>query len=196
MNHYFVIHKPFHVLSQFTSADDKKTLKDYFDVPSDVYPVGRLDYDSEGLLILTNDKRLNHFLLEPKYQHLREYWVQIEGDISQEAINKLEQGIQINIDGRKYRSRPCVVKKFSVLPPVSERNPPVRFRKTVPDSWISIILSEGKNRQVRKMTAASGFPTLRLIRFRIEGLTLDSLLPGDMKILHKQELYNLLNIKF
>ena len=195
MNKYFIIHKPFNVLSQFTPTDDKKSLKDFFDVPKDVYPVGRLDYDSEGLLILTNDKKLNHYLLNPLHAHEREYWVQVEGDITASAIAELQQGVPINIDGKIYQTKKCKVVKFLVGPNVSERNPPIRMRKTIPDSWIKIILQEGKNRQVRKMTAKVGFPTLRLIRFRIEKINLDHLQPGEMKMLTQTELYNLLQIK-
>jgi len=195
LNKYFIIHKPFNVLSQFTPTDDKKSLKDFFDVPKDVYPVGRLDYDSEGLLILTNDKKLNHYLLNPLHTHEREYWVQVEGDITASAIAELQQGVPINIDGKIYQTKKCKVVKFLVGPNVSERNPPIRMRKTIPDSWIKIILQEGKNRQVRKMTAKVGFPTLRLIRFRIEKINLDHLQPGEMKMLTQTELYNLLQIK-
>ncbi len=195
MNKYFVVHKPFNVLSQFSSVDDKKTLKDFFDVPSNVYPVGRLDYDSEGLLILTDDKKLNNYLLNPLNKHEREYWVQGEGDILKEQIDLLEQGVEINLNGKMYRTKKCIVKKFLQPPQVNTRNPPIRFRKTVPDSWIKIILTEGKNRQVRKMTAAVGYPTLRLIRYSIEEITLENLHPGEMKDLPKQELYNLLKIK-
>jgi 23S rRNA pseudouridine2457 synthase len=195
LNSYFIVHKPFNVLSQFSSADGKKTLKDFFDVPLNVYPVGRLDYDSEGLLILTDDKKLNQYLLNPVNNHKREYWVQVEGDIPQIATNKLQQGVSININGKMYQTKKCVVKKFSHSPKVSERNPPIRFRKSISDSWLKIILTEGKNRQVRKMTAAVGFPTLRLIRYRIEKISLEDLHPGEMKIISKQELYNLLQIK-
>jgi 23S rRNA pseudouridine2457 synthase len=195
LNHYYIVHKPFNVLSQFSSIDGKKTLKGFFDVPSNVYPVGRLDYDSEGLLILTDDKKLNQQLLNPSNQHEREYLVQVEGDISLDAIIKLQQGVLINMSGKIYLTRNCVVEKFMHAPKVSERNPPIRFRKTIPESWIKIILTEGKNRQVRKMTAAVGFPTLRLIRYRIEKITLKDLQPGEMKAISKQELYNLLEIK-
>ena len=195
MDFYGIIYKPYNVLSQFTSADQKQTLKDFFDVPRDVYPVGRLDFDSEGLLILTNDKKINHQLLDPLFAHKREYWVQVDGNISEDAMAKLQNGVSININGKMYDTKQCIVKKFSHPPNVSERNPPIRFRKSIPDSWIKIILKEGKNRQVRKMTAAVGFPTLRLIRYRIEKITLDNLLPGKMKIISKQELYNLLKIK-
>ena len=194
MNKYFIIHKPFNVLSQFSSADKKKTLKDFFDVPLNVYPVGRLDYDSEGLLILTNDKKLNQLLLDPILKHQREYWVQVEGEISHQAIEELQQGVLINIDGKIVQTKKCKVEKFSSSPSVDERKPPIRFRKSVPDSWIKIILTEGKNRQVRKMTAKVGYPTLRLIRFRIEEIALTDLHPGEMKIISQQELYNLLKI--
>jgi len=195
LNNYFIVHKPFNVLSQFSSTDGKKSLKDFFDVPSNVYPVGRLDYDSEGLLILTDDKKLNGYLLDPLNKHEREYWVQVEGNISTEQVDTLQRGVEIKVNGKMYDTKKCIVKKFSQPPQVSERNPPIRFRKSVPDSWIKIILTEGKNRQVRKMTAAVGYPTLRLIRFRIEGITLENLLPGEMKKIPKQELYNLLQIK-
>jgi 23S rRNA pseudouridine2457 synthase len=195
LNKYFIVHKPFNVLSQFFSADGKQTLKDFFDVPSNVYPVGRLDYDSEGLLILTDDKKLNNYLLNPLNKHKREYWVQVEGDILKEQIDLMEQGVEININGKIYRTKKCLAKKFLQPPMVNTRNPPIRFRKSVPDSWIKIILTEGKNRQVRKMTAAVGCPTLRLIRYRIEEITLENLHPGEMKNLPKQELYNLLKIK-
>jgi 23S rRNA pseudouridine2457 synthase len=194
LNNYFIIHKPFNVLSQFSSSDGKKTLKDFFDIPLNAYPVGRLDYDSEGLLIITDDKKLNHYLLDPLHLHEREYWVQVEGDISPEQINVLQNGVAINVNGKLYRTQKCVVKKFIHPPEVSVRNPPIRFRKSVPDSWIKIILTEGKNRQVRKMTASVGCPTLRLIRYRIEKITLKNLQPGEMKKIAKQELYNLLQI--
>ncbi len=195
MYNYYIVHKPFNVLSQFSSKDEKETLKDFFEVPSNVYPVGRLDYDSEGLLILTDDKKLNGYLLDPLYKHEREYWVQIEGNITTEQINILQRGVEIKVSGKMYHTKKCIAKKFSQPPGVSERNPPIRFRKSVPDCWIKIILTEGKNRQVRKMTAAVGCPTLRLIRSRIEGISLENLRVGEMKKIPKQELYNLLKIK-
>lgn len=195
MNKYFIIHKPFNVLSQFTSQEGKKTLKDFFDVPSNVYPVGRLDYDSEGLLILTDDKKLNNYLLNPLLAHEREYWVQVENIITQRAVDQLQKGISINIGGKSYQTKSCRVEKFIGLPEVPERNPPIRTRKNIPVSWVKIILTEGKNRQVRKMTSGVGFPTLRLIRYRIEKITLAHLQPGEMKILSHIELYNLLQIK-
>lgn len=195
MNFYCVIYKPFGVLSQFTSQDDKQTLKDFFDVPVDVYPVGRLDHDSEGLLILTNDKKLNHALLNPVHEHQREYWVQVDGSITNQAIQQLQGGVVISIDGKKHATKKCSVSIFTEEPEVPERNPPVRFRKHIPTSWIKIQLTEGKNRQVRKMTAAVGFPTLRLIRHRIENCRLDGLNPGEMRLLGEKEIYSLLMLK-
>jgi 23S rRNA pseudouridine2457 synthase len=176
-------------------VEGKKTLKKFFDIPLNAYPVGRLDYDSEGLLIITDDKNINHFLLNPLHGHEREYWVQIEGEISSQQIMELQNGVGIKVNGKMYRTRKCIVKKFLNPPQVSERIPPIRYRKSVPDSWIKIILTEGKNRQVRKMTAAVGCPTLRLIRYRIEGINLGELRAGEMRKLTKQELYNLLKIK-
>ncbi len=194
MSFYCCIYKPFNVLSQFTSQDDKQTLKDFFDVPGDVYAVGRLDYDSEGLLILTNDKKLNHALLNPLHEHEREYWVQVDGSITKEAIELLKQGVAISIDGKKHHTKKCKALIFNETPVVPERNPPVRFRKNIPTSWIKIQLTEGKNRQVRKMTAAVGFPTLRLIRHRIENCKLYGLQPGEMRIFEEKEIYHLLSI--
>jgi 23S rRNA pseudouridine2457 synthase len=194
MNFYCIIYKPFNVLSQFTSQDGKQTLKDFFDVPADVYAVGRLDYDSEGLLILTNDKKLNHALLNPLHEHEREYWVQVDGSITKDAIELLQRGVSISIDGKKHQTKKCNASIFDAAPEVPERNPPVRFRKNIPTSWIKIQLTEGKNRQVRKMTAAVGFPTLRLIRYRIESCLLDGLLPDEMRIFTENEIYHLLLI--
>ena len=195
LNKYFVVYKPFNVLSQFTSQEDKKTLKDFFNVPSNVYPVGRLDYDSEGLLILTNDPQINNYLLNPLYAHERAYWVQVEGNITQEAIFKLQNGIDININGTLYHTKKSLATIIEQPSGIAARNPPIRFRKNIADSWLKIILTEGKNRQVRKMTASTGFPTLRLIRYGVEMITLDTLQPGEMKILSQTELYNLLRIK-
>ena len=195
MYKYFVIHKPFNVLSQFTTQENKKTLKDFFDVPLNIYPVGRLDYDSEGLLILTDDKQLNNYLLNPLHTHEREYWVQVEGNVTQDAINKIRNGVDININGKIYHTKKSIVSSMDTPLDIPIRNPPIRFRKSIPDSWMKITLTEGKNRQVRKMTAASGYPTLRLIRYRIEKVTIENLLPGEMKILSHSELYNLLHIQ-
>ena len=195
MYKYFVVHKPFNVLSQFTSHDRKKTLKDYFDVPINVYPVGRLDYDSEGLLILTDDASLNDYLLNPLHNHQREYWVQVDGNITSEAIAQLEKGVPINVNGQMYHTKNCFAEVILQPKEIKERTPPIRYRKNIPESWIKLILTEGKNRQVRKMTAKVGFPTLRLIRYRTEKITIENLQPGEMKMLSQTELYNLLQIK-
>jgi len=177
------------VLSQFTSSEGKQTLKDYFDVPKDVYPVGRLDHDSEGLLVLTNDTQLNHRVLHPSFAHKREYWVQVNGSITPEAIHELQKGVEINIDGKIYRTKKCAASLFITDPVVPVRKPPIRFRKEIPAPWIQLALTEGKNRQVRKMTAAVGFPTLRLIRHRIENITVENMQPGDMMELSGKEIY-------
>ena len=180
------------MLCQFSKQDGKQTLKDYFDVPTDVYPVGRLDYDSEGLLILTNDKKLNHQLLHPLNEHEKEYWVQVDGAITIHAIAALQQGVAINVNGKMYCTKKCTASPFASDPIIPDRNPPIRFRKNILTSWIKIILTEGKNRQVRKMTAAVGFPTLRLIRHRIEKCCLDGLQPGGMQAIAKKEIMQLL----
>lgn len=190
MLRYFVIYKPYQVLSQFSSEFGKKTLKDIFSVPPDIYSVGRLDFDSEGLLILTNDKELNHRLLNPLFKHEREYWVQVEGMITRNAIKKVEAGVLIRINEKNYRTQKCTASAFSEPPAVGERVPPVRFRKNIPTSWVKLILTEGKNRQVRKMTAVVGFPTLRLIRARIENLYLQQMQPGEIKEISKKEIYS------
>ena len=189
MDFYGIIYKPYNVLSQFTSADEKQTLKDFFDVPKDVYPVGRLDFDSEGLLILTNDKKINHQLLDPLFAHQREYWVQVDGAITSEAIKQLEAGVNINVDGKIYRTKPCTASICQAPPPVPNREPPIRFRKSIPAPWLKLEINEGKNRQVRKMTATVGFPTLRLVRYRIENCTIDGLAPGEMRIVTRQQMY-------
>ena len=192
MHQYYVVYKPFEVLSQFTSQEGKRTLKDFFPVSGDVYPVGRLDLDSEGLLILTNDTTLNHRLLNPRFAHEREYWVQVDGAITPEAIRELESGMTITVDGKPFRTRPCVVRLFETPPVVPPRNPPIRYRAQIPTTWIRMLLTEGKNRQVRKMTGKAGFPTLRLIRYRIEKLNLQGLNPGEMRQLRKDEIYSML----
>ena len=192
MFNYYVIYKPYLVLSQFTSAEGKPTLKDYFPVPPDCYPVGRLDFDSEGLLLLTNDAALNHRLLDPRFAHDREYWVQVEGAITPAALHQLQSGVTISVNGKPYRTLPAQAGNFGSPPPVPDRHPPIRFRAQIPTSWIRLVLREGKNRQVRKMTAQTGFPTLRLIRHRIERLDLRGLAPGEMRSISRGEVYSLL----
>jgi 23S rRNA pseudouridine2457 synthase len=195
MPSYYTIYKPFQVLSQFSVQDTKRTLADLHQFPKDVYPVGRLDYDSEGLLILTNDTTMNHKLLNPAFGHEREYWVQVDGLITPTALQDLQTGVTISIDGKPHFTKACTATAFEADPVVAERFPPIRFRKNVPVSWIKLVLTEGKNRQVRKMTAAVGFPTLRLIRYRIGHLTIDGLKPGEFRQWKRNEIYDLTGIR-
>ncbi len=176
---YFLIYKPFQVLSQFTSTEGKLCLKDILHVPTDVYPVGRLDYDSEGLLLITNDKSINQQLLNPIFAHQRTYWVQVDGAITPGALAQLTKGVTINIEGKAYKTKSA---KLELLPDsvqVPDRNPPIRFRKNIPTSWVAIQVTEGKNRQVRKMFAQVGFPVLRLIRAKLGKYTIQGMRPGD-----------------
>lgn len=187
---YIAFYKPFDVLSQFTrEIETHKTLAEHLDIATDIYPVGRLDRDSEGLLLLTNDKRLNHKLLDPKYKHPRTYWVQVDGDITEEAIQSLESGPTIKVGKSKYKTQRC---EASIIesPDLPDRIPPIRVRKSIPTSWASITLTEGKNRQVRKMFATVGFPVLRLIRNSIQSLELSNLQPGEHRIVTKFDILN------
>ena len=176
---YFLIYKPFQVLSQFTSTEGKLCLKDILHVPTDVYPVGRLDYDSEGLLLITNDKSINQQLLNPLHAHQRTYWVQVDGAITDEAIQQLSKGVSINVDGKMYLTKPSQLEILPESLEVPERNPPIRFRKSIPTSWVSIQIAEGKNRQVRKMFAQVLFPVLRLIRAKLGTYSIHNMQPGD-----------------
>lgn len=184
-------YKPYGVLSQFTPEPNTRwrTLKE-FNFPKGIYPVGRLDAPSEGLLILTNEKRLVSRLLHPRFRHARTYWVQVEGIPTEEALQKLRAG---GIRIKSHRTLPTDVLLLPEEPPVPLRDPPIRYRKTVPTAWIQMTLYEGKNRQVRRMTAAVGYPTLRLIRVAIGGFFLfDALQPGQWKILTDEEKKKLL----
>jgi 23S rRNA pseudouridine2457 synthase len=181
-----LFNKPYDVLSQFTpDHPGQRTLAD-FDLPKEIYAAGRLDRDSEGLLLLTNDGPLIKRLLDPEHGHHRSYLVQVEGEITPEALIRLEDGVKIG----ECRTRPAKVQRIEP-PKVSERIPPVRFRKSIPTSWIRLSLTEGKNRQVRRMTAAVGFPTLRLIRESIGGLTLRDLKSGEHRQLSLDEIKKL-----
>jgi len=177
-------HKPYGVLCQFTADQPgQKTLAD-FDFPKQVYPLGRLDMDSEGLLLLTDEAKLNDTLLNPKNAHLRSYLVQVEGIPNDSALLSLSNGSLI-IQG--HRCLRCTVKMMSENFSIPPRNPPIRIRKLIPDSWIQMELCEGKNRQVRRMTAAVGHPTLRLIRSKIGLFSDPNLAPGTWRILSDQE---------
>ncbi|RUT08225.1 pseudouridine synthase [Dulcicalothrix desertica PCC 7102] len=189
---YIIFYKPYGVLCQFTrDTPERQTLQDYIDVP-DVYPVGRLDWDSEGLILLTNDGQLQHRLSDPKFGHERSYWVQVERIPTEEALSQLGTGVKI----QDYRSKSAKVRLLPQKPDVPERNPPIRFRKNVDTAWLEMTLTEGKNRQVRRMTAAVGFPTLRLIRFQIAHLMLNSLQMGEWRHLTSAEVDLLHNIVF
>ncbi len=184
------------MLSQFTREGDHKTLADLeFEFPKDVYPVGRLDADSEGLLLLTNDNFLKTKLLEPRNKHKRTYYAQVEGLATSEACTELSTGVRISINGKSYLTLPA---KVSLLdePNLPERVPPIRFRKNIPTSWLSISLHEGKNRQVRKMTAAVNFPTLRLARWAIGNIALSDYsthsFPGSVWEIKGEEVKRLL----
>lgn len=188
-NKYILLNKPFGVLCQFTYKEERKTLASISKFQQDVYPVGRLDADSEGLVLLTNDRKLKHYLLEPKYQHSRTYLVQVEKIPNEEAINKLHRGMII--EGKK--TLPAEIKLLSKEPILPPQPIPIRFRKNVPTSWIEITIFEGRNRQIRKMTAAVGHPTLRLVRSRIGPLSLGKLRPGEWRELTDYEIKRLLS---
>lgn len=192
---YFIINKPFGYLSQFTrEIPEHKVLGDLYNFPPDVYPVGRLDRDSEGLLILTNDKRLNSRLLNPKNAHQRTYWAQVEGEPTPEAINALQKGVSIKINKKTHHSLPTEATIIPAPAEVPERDPPVRFRKSIPTTWLELKLTEGKNRQVRKMCAKVGFPVLRLLRVQIEDLKIPSFEIGTVRRMDEKYLFRLLKL--
>ncbi|MFQ3326916.1 MAG: 23S rRNA pseudouridine2457 synthase [Salibacteraceae bacterium] len=181
---YFIFYKPFGYLSQFTDEDGNPGLSKLIDLPKDIYPIGRLDKDSEGLLLLSNDKKLNFKLLNPENNHNRTYWVQVDTVVTTEAILALENGVSIKVGKTQHQTKPCVAKIIDT-PTLPVREPTVRFRKNVPTSWIEITLTEGKNRQVRKMCAAVGFPCLRLVRVSIERLELQNMKVGQLREVKK-----------
>jgi 23S rRNA pseudouridine2457 synthase len=182
--------KPFQVLTQFTdersATNDRQTLADFISV-ADVYPAGRLDRDSEGLLLLTSDGQLQNRISHPDHKLNKAYWVQVDGEITEEAVTKLRRGIELK-DGMTAPAQARIISQPATLWP---RNPPVRIRAEIPTSWIELEISEGRNRQVRRMTAAVGFPTLRLIRYAIGPITLDGLSPGQYAEVDEQQLWNL-----
>lgn len=181
MNHrYFLLNKPYGMLSQFSGEKGDRLLGECFDFPKDVYSVGRLDKDSEGLLLLTNDNTLKHFILHPEKHSTKTYWVQVEGIPTIDQLQQLEEGeLQIRHKGKLHTTKKTACKPIEE-PAIWERIPPIRFRAAIPTSWIELQLTEGKNRQVRKMTAAVGLPTLRLIRSKIGLLEIGTLKPGEV----------------
>jgi len=180
------LNKPYGMLSQFTPEPGSRwrTLAE-LGLPPCVYPIGRLDADSEGLLLLADEAALNERLLHPRHGHQREYWVQVERIPSDEALARLAAGVKLG----GLEAKPCQVRRLALPLNVPPREPPIRFRKNVPDCWLALELTEGKNRQVRRMTAAIGHPTLRLVRERIGALHLDTLAlaPGQWRELGEEE---------
>ena len=180
---YILCYKPYGVLCQFTSDSAQATLKD-FKFPKQVYSIGRLDADSEGLLLLTNDGRFKHLLIEPKFNHPRTYAVQVEGIPDEHCLETLRKGVVIE----GIKTKPAQARLLEQDPLFPPRSKPIRHRAHIPTSWIEMILTEGRNKQVRKMTAAVGHPTLRLIRTNILNLNLEGLSPGEWRFLTEEEM--------
>jgi len=176
MSRILLFNKPYGVICQFSRDGMHPTLADYIAVP-EVYPAGRLDTDSEGLLLLTDDGRLQHRITDPKHKLVKTYWVQVEGVPDEAALRQLRQGVKLK-DGM---SLPAEVRPIAEPENLWPRDPPIRVRKAIPDSWLELTIREGRNRQVRRMTAAVGHPTLRLIRCRIGDWSLDGLAPGQWR---------------
>ena len=170
-----ILNKPFNVLTQFTDDQGRATLKDYVPIAG-VYPAGRLDRNSEGLVLLTNDGKLQARIAEPEHKMPKTYWVQVEGAVSAQQISALQRGVALK-DGMTLAAKVEVITE----PILWHRHPPIRFRANIPTTWLSITITEGRNRQVRRMTAAVGLPTLRLVRVRIGSWTLDGLQPGEWR---------------
>ncbi|WP_161890599.1 pseudouridine synthase [Pontibacter russatus] len=183
---YYLLNKPYEVLTQFTDEAGRATLKDYVEVPG-IYPVGRLDYDSEGLVLLTDDKTLQHRLSDPQFKVEKTYWVQVEGTPTDEALTRLRLGVRI----KETKTAPAKVRLLEEEPQVWERSTPIRFRANIPTTWLEIKIAQGMNRQVRRMTAAVGYPTLRLIRPAIGSLSLGNLQPGEYCELTPEEVTQL-----
>ncbi|HEY6641190.1 pseudouridine synthase [Povalibacter sp.] len=178
-----LLNKPFRVLTQFTSTDGKASLKDYVHAPR-MYPAGRLDYDSEGLVLLTDEDALQTRLADPRWKVAKTYFVQVEGNATEQMLDPLRRGVELN-DGLTRPAEAAIVAEPHWLWP---RDPPIRFRQAIPTSWISLAIREGRNRQVRRMTAAAGLPTLRLIRWSVGPWTLEGLAPGDSRAVDQAQI--------
>ncbi len=176
MSSVILFNKPYGVLTQFTSTEGRATLKDYIDIP-DVYAAGRLDADSEGLVLLTNDGGLQHRIADPRHKLPKIYWAQVEGLPDEEALHRLTNGLDLG----DFRTRPCQARLIKEPENLWPRDPPIRYRKAIPTAWLEMTLREGKNRQVRRMTAKVGYPTLRLVRWAIGSWTLSGLQPGQWR---------------
>jgi 23S rRNA pseudouridine2457 synthase len=181
---YILLNKPYEVLTQFTDEHGRATLKDFVSVP-DVYPVGRLDFDSEGLLLLTDDKQLQHRLSDPRYKVPKTYWAQVEGLPTEAALGQLRQGVQIK-DGFTLPAEVTALPEAATAD-LWPRTPPIRYRASIPTSWLALTISQGMNRQVRKMCAAVGLPCLRLVRVALGELAIGNLAPGDWRELTADE---------
>ena len=179
--------KPFGVLTKFTDAENRPTLADYVSIP-EIYAAGRLDLDSEGLLLLTDSGSLSHRLTDPRFQHPRTYWAQVEHIPDEAALQRLRTGIELSEGGRLWRTRPAQVDLLADPPDLPERDVPIRVRQSIPTSWLQLTITEGRNRQVRRMTAAVGCPTLRLVRWAIGTITLAGLTPGTLLPLSDAEI--------
>lgn len=189
----YIIYKPYKMLSQFTSSHNKVCLDALdFTFPKNVYPLGRLDENSEGLLILSNDKKLNFKLLDPQFEHKRIYHVQLQGSITKQAIKQIETGITIALDSGPYTTLPCKAKIIKKPKNLQLREQPISEK--LETSWIELTLTEGKYHQVRKMTAGVGYPCIRLIRIAIEDIRLEQMQPGDVRELNPSSIYKKLNI--
>ena len=175
MPRLILFNKPYGVLTQFTDTTGRETLATYIKVPG-VYPAGRLDRDSEGLLLLTDDGKLQQRLSDPRYKLPKTYWVQVEGEPDEASVERLRRGVVLD----DKNTQPAKVQHIS-KPTLWPRHPPIRFRQSIPTSWLEITLTEGRNRQVRRMTAAVGYPTLRLVRYAIGQYTLEGLSPGQWR---------------
>jgi 23S rRNA pseudouridine2457 synthase len=188
---YFAIYKPYMMISQFTPENEGDvTLADLdFDFPKDCYTIGRLDKDSEGLLLLTNDNQLKTKVLEPKYKQAKTYYAQVEGTPTADEMQRLQRGVEISINGKKHKTLPAKASILDESPVLPERNPPIRFRAAIPTTWIQLTITEGKNRQVRRMCAAVGLPVLRLVRFSMGDLTLQDIDLQQVRALEKDFIY-------